>query len=203
MIKIFYGNDRVKARAMIDRLLGKDYEIIEAETLTRGDMDSVFLGTSLFGETRNILLKSLTENKECWELLPKYLKTTHNVIVWENTVDKRSVTYKALASEKDVEFKEFKQAEEIDRSMAFGIFDAAYAGNGKRAIAICDQMGTANDPFQLMGLMTTQAFKKLELRQPKAPKVLKILAETDMAMKSSTVDPWNLVKAALLRMAEI
>jgi DNA polymerase III delta subunit len=51
--------------------------------------------------------------------------------------------------------------------------------------------------------MTTQAFKKLELRQTKAQKVLKILAETDMAMKSSAVEPWNLVKAALLRIAEI
>ena len=46
MIKIFYGNDRVKAREMIDKLLGKDYEVIEAENLTRGDMDSVFYGTS-------------------------------------------------------------------------------------------------------------------------------------------------------------
>jgi hypothetical protein len=54
-----------------------------------------------------------------------------------------------------------------------------------------------------MGLMTTQAFKKLEMRQTRAPKVIKILAETDMAMKSSTVEPWNQVKAALLRMANI
>ena len=203
MIKIFYGNDRVKARAMIDRLLGKDYEVIEAENLTRGDMDSVFLGTSLFGETRNILLKSLSENKECWEVLPKYLKTTHNVIVWENTVDKRSVAYKALASESDVEFKEFKQVEEIDPKLVFDIFDAAYGGNGKRALQLCDKMEATNDPFRLMGLMTTQAFKKLEMRQTKAPKVVKILAETDMAMKSTAVEPWNLVKAALLRIANI
>ncbi len=203
MIKIFYGNDRVKARAMIDRLLGKDFEVIEAENLTRGDMDSVFLGTSLFGETRNILLKSLSENKECWEVLPKYLKTTHNMIVWENTVDKRSVTYKALASESDVEFKEFKQAEEIDPKLVFEIFDAAYGGNGKRALQLCDKMEATNDPFRLMGLMTTQAFKKLEMRQTKAPKVVKVLAETDMAMKSTAVEPWNLVKAALLRIANI
>ena len=203
MIKIFYGNDRVKARAMIDRLLGKNYEVIEAENLTRGDMDSVFLGTSLFGETRNILLKSLSENKECWEVLPKYLKTTHNVIVWENTVDKRSVTYKALAGESDVEFKEFKQVEEIDPKLVFEIFDAAYGGNGKRALQLCDKMEATNDPFRLMGLMTTQAFKKLEMRQTKAPKVVKILAETDMAMKSTAVEPWNLVKAALLRIANI
>ena len=203
MIKIFYGNDRVKARAMIDRLLDKNYEVIEAENLTRGDMDSVFLGTSLFGETRNILLKSLSENKECWEVLPKYLKTTHNVIVWENTVDKRSVTYKALAGESDVEFKEFKQVEEIDPKLVFEIFDAAYGGNGKRALQLCDKMEATNDPFRLMGLMTTQAFKKLEMRQTKAPKVVKILAETDMAMKSTAVEPWNLVKAALLRIANI
>ena len=203
MIKIFYGNDRVKARAMIDRLLGKNYEVIEAENLTRGDMDSVFLGTSLFGETRNILLKSLSENKECWEVLPKYLKTTHNVIVWENTVDKRSVTYKALAGESDVEFKEFKQVEEIDPKLVFEIFDAAYGGNGKRALQLCDKMEATNDPFRLMGLMTTQAFKKLEMRQTKAPKVVKVLAETDMAMKSTAVEPWNLVKAALLRIANI
>ena len=203
MIKIFYGNDRVKARAMIDRLLGKNYEVIEAENLTRGDMDSVFLGTSLFGETRNILLKSLSENKECWEVLPKYLKTTHNVIVWENTVDKRSVTYKALAGESDVEFKEFKQVEEIDPKLVFEIFDAAYGGNGKRALQLCDKMEATNDPFRLMGLMTTQAFKKLEMRQTKAPKVVKILAQTDMAMKSTAVEPWNLVKAALLRIANL
>ena len=203
MIKIFYGNDRVKARAMIDRLLDKNYEVIEAENLTRGDMDSVFLGTSLFGETRNILLKSLSENKECWEVLPKYIKTTHNVIVWENTVDKRSVTYKALAGESDVEFKEFKQVEEIDPKLVFEIFDAAYGGNGKRALQLCDKMEATNDPFRLMGLMTTQAFKKLEMRQTKAPKVVKILAETDMAMKSTAVEPWNLVKAALLRIANI
>lgn len=203
MIKIFYGNDRVKARAMIDRLLGKNYEVIEAENLTRGDMDSVFLGTSLFGETRNILLKSLSENKECWEVLPKYLKTTHNVIVWENTVDKRSVTYKALAGESDVEFKEFKQVEEIDPKLVFEIFDAAYGGNEKRALQLCDKMEATNDPFRLMGLMTTQAFKKLEMRQTKAPKVVKLLAETDMAMKSTAVEPWNLVKAALLRIANI
>lgn len=203
MIKIFYGNDRVKARAAIDKLLGKDYEVIEAENLTIGDMDSVFLGTSLFGETRNILLKSLSENKPCWEMLPKYLKTTHNVIVWENSVDKRSVTYKTLEKESGVEFKEFKQVEEIDRRLAFEIFDSAYAGNGKRALAICDQMGTMNDPFQLIGLMVSQACKKLEMRQSKAPKALKILAETDMAMKSTAVEPWNLVKSALLRIADI
>ncbi len=203
MIKIFYGNDRIKARAMIDRLLGKDYEVIEAENLTRGDMDSVFLGTSLFGETRKILIKSLSENKECWNVLPDYLKTTHSVIIWENTVDKRSVTYKALAKEASVEFKEFTQAEPVDRRQVFDIFDIAYQGDGKKDVQLCEKMETTNDPFALVGLMATQAYKKLEMRNRKATSVIKILAQTDMDMKSSSVDGWTLVKAALLRIANL
>lgn len=202
MIKIFYGNDRIKAQAAIDKLLGKDYEVIEAETLTLGDMDSVFLGTSLFGETRNILLKSLTENKPCWEVLPKYLKTTHNVVVWENTVDKRSVVYKALEKEKSVEFKEFKQVEEIDKFLAFKVFDAAYSGNGKQAIKLCEQLQTNSDPFRFLAMMSTQTSKKLVAHHARAPKVMKILAETDMDIKSASVDAWTLIKTALLRIAD-
>ena len=64
MIKIFYGNDRQKAQLAIAKLLGDDYEVIEAENITRGDMESIFKGTSLFGETRRILLTGLNENKE-------------------------------------------------------------------------------------------------------------------------------------------
>ena len=39
MIRLFYGGDRVAARKMIDRLLGDDYEVIEAESIERADMD--------------------------------------------------------------------------------------------------------------------------------------------------------------------
>jgi len=203
MIRIFYGKDRVKARAAIDRLLGKDYEVIEAETLTRADMPSVFLGTSLFGETRKILLKSLGENKECWEMLPEYLKTTHDVIIWENTLDKRTSTYKALAKAKGVEFKEFEQPETVNRNELYSVFDAAYAGNGKRAVQLCEKIEATSDAFAFMGLMATQAYKELEMRNRKAVGAIKILADTDIAMKSADVAEWTLVKAALLRIANL
>ncbi len=203
MIKIFYGDDRVKAREMIDKLLGKDYEVIEAENLTRGDMDSVFYGTSLFGETRKILVKSLSENKECWAVLPNYLNTTHDVIILENNIDKRSATYKALAKEKGVEFKEFKLAEQIDKNLVFDVFEMAYRKNGKKAIELCEKIETTNDPYMFMGLMISQAFKKLEMRQKKAEQVIKILGDTDMNMKTSGVEPWNLIKMSLLLIANI
>lgn len=203
MIKIFYGDDRVKARAMIDKLLGDDYEVIEAENLTRGDMDSVFLGTSLFGETRKILIKSLAENKECWAMLPKYTNTAHAVFLLENSIDKRSVTYKELAKEKNVEFKEFHLAEAIDKNLVFDIFEVAYKKDGAKAVKMCERIETTNDPFMFLGLIVTQAFKKMELRERRATEAVKILGKTDVLMKTTTIEPWTAIKMALYKIANI
>ena len=62
MIKIFYGDDRVKAQAAIKKLLGDDYEVIEGENLLPSDMASVFYGGSLFSDERKILIKDLSTN---------------------------------------------------------------------------------------------------------------------------------------------
>ena len=203
MIRIFYGDDRVRARQMVEKLLGKNYEVIEAESLTRGDMDSVFLGFSLFSEERKILIKSLSENKECWEVLPNYIGTTHDVIILESNIDKRSVVYKSLAKEKTIEFKEFKLVEAIDKNLVFDIFETAYRGNGVKAVKMCEQIEMTNDPFMFIGLMVTQAFKKLELRERKAPMAVRIIGDLDIATKTTAVEPWTLVKAALLKIADI
>lgn len=203
MIKIFYGDDRVRAREMVDKLLGGDYEVIEAENLTRADMDSVFLGASLFNETRKILIKSLSENKECWVLLPKYIDTAHAVILLENSLDKRSTTYKELAKEKSVEFKEFRIAEAVDKNLVFDIFDVAYKKDGKKAVKMCEKIEITNDPFMFLGLMVTQSFKKLELRERRATEVVEILGKTDMLMKTTTIEPWTAIKMALYKIANI
>ena len=203
MIKIFYGNDRQAAQLAIDRLLGKDYELVEAENITRADLDSIFRGTSLFGETRKILLKSLNENKECWELLPNYLDTTHDVIIWLATLDKRSVVYKAVEKAKQVECKEFKVAEQIDRTLVFKIADEAFAGKGAKAVKMCEQIEATNDPYMTMGAIISQAMRRLEMKNSKAARAIKILAKADMDMKSVTVDGWSIVKMALLKIGQL
>ena len=96
-MKIFHGSDRAKIELAVRKVLGDNYETIEAENLTRADMDTVFRGTSLFGDVRKILIKSLDENKECFNVLEQYLDTPHEVVVWLNSFDKRSVTYKAVS----------------------------------------------------------------------------------------------------------
>ena len=201
MIKIFYGNDRQKAQLAIAKLLGDDYEVIEAENITRGDMESIFKGTSLFGETRRILLKGLNENKECWEVLPEYLETTHEMVIWLSALAKRSTVYKAIAKRKEVEVKEFAQEEKVDRFLAFKIADEAFAGHGARAVKMCEELEQTSDAYLTMGAFVSQAGKKLEVGRPKAINAIRILAKADLDMKSTAVDGWKILKIALLKIA--
>lgn len=200
MIRVFYGDDRVTVQKMAVRQLGEDYEAIEADNLTANDMPSLLLGVSLFAETRAILIKDLSDNKECWEQLPKYVaECPHNVVIWETKLDKRSVVYKELSKDKNVEFKEFKLAEDPDKKVVFDIFDTAFRGDGKGAVKMCEKIETTNDPFMFMGLMVTQAVKKLQYNNPRAARALKALSAADLDMKSTSLEPWTIIKMVLLK----
>ena len=204
MIKVFYGNDRQKTQAAVDKILGKDYEVIEGESISRDDMASIFYGTSLFGDSRKILLKNLNENKECWEMLPNYLDTTHDVVVWASALDKRSVVYKALAKKgANIEIKEFTLPVKVDKFLAFNIADEAFAGRGVKAVKMCEQIETTDDPYMMMGAIISQVSKKLEMRNKKAMRAIKILAKADMDMKSTAVDGWKIIKIALLEIGQL
>ena len=201
MIKVFYGEDRVKARKMVDKLFDGEYEVIEAENLTTNDMASVFLGVSLFGESRKILVKDLSANKECWDMVPNFVADcAHDVILLESKLDKRSATYKGLSKDKKVEFKEFALAEDPNSKIVFDIFDTAMRGD-KNVIKMCEKIEQTNDPYMFMGLMVSQAIKKLQYNNSKAVKALKILAQADVDMKSTGIEPWKLIKMALLKIS--
>ena len=96
MIKIFTGEDRIRAQQEITRYLGENYEIIEGAELELTTLPSIFQGASLFADTRNILIRDLSINKPVFDKLPDYLDTSHNVIIQEIKLDKRSNTYKIL-----------------------------------------------------------------------------------------------------------
>lgn len=200
MIKVFYGEDRIAARKMIDKLLGGNYEVIEAENLQPSDMASVFLGVSLFCEKRALLVKDLSANKGCWDLLPSFVdECPHDVILWETKLDKRSTTYKTLSKNKKIEFKEFELAEDPNKKVVFDILETAMRGDGAAAVKMCTKIEDTNDAYMLMGLMVTQAVKKLQHNNAKAVSTLKILAQADIDMKSTGIEPWTVIKMALLK----
>ncbi len=202
MIKIFFGEDRVTISSAVRTELGEDYEIFEGENLSVDDLSNIFLGTSLFGETRKILIKDLSENKAVFENILGFLKTTHSIVIWETKFDKRSAIYKTLTKEK-VEMNEFKLLEPTNSKEVFDIFDVALR-DGQRAIKMVEKIQETNDPFMFVGLLASQAIKKFEFRQGRKEKrVLKELSNLDIQMKSTGIEPWTLIKLSLLKLSSL
>lgn len=201
MIKVFFGEDRAAIAEAVKRELGNDYEVFEGAKLAVWDLPSVFYGASILGTTeRKILLKDLSENPEVWEKIEKYLKTSYPVIIWETKLDKRTAGYKKLKDK--VEFKEFPLKQNPNSKLVFGILDTALR-DGKKAVEDVTKIELEQDPFMFLGLLVTQALKRLELAEKRGNsarerRILQELSRLDINMKSSTIEPWTLVKMFLL-----
>ena len=205
MIHIYYGDDRIKAQQAIVQLLGKDYEVFDGPELTPGDLPSLFQGTSLFNESRKILIKDFSENKSLADKLVDYLETTHEVVVWEKTFDKRIKQNKELAKHPNVEIKEFKTIKQIDRNLVFNIYDVAMR-DGVRAVHLLTPLTTEEDPYRILGAWTWKAIDNYK-RNPgaKEKRVLRELSKLDMQMKTTQLSsrPWLLLQSFLLRVSSL
>ena len=201
MIKIFYGDDRIKATREIENLLGKTYEIIEGPDLAPTDLLNIFQGISLFADNRKILIRDLSENKPAFEKLPDYLDTKHDIILLETKLDKRSSAYKTLKSK--IEIKEFS-LKDPNLSLVFGIYDAAKR-DGREALATLEKIKTKQDPIMFFGLLVSKALKDYAVKQgTKEKRVLKELSKLDLNLKStSSFEPWLLIESFLLRLSSL
>lgn len=201
MIKVFYGDDRVKAKQEIEKLLGKDYEVIDATDLTDQDLPTIFLGASLFAEKRKILIRDLFANKPAAEKLVNYLNTPHDIIILELKLDKRSVAYKELKDQ--LEFKEFKLPEEKNFGVVFDIYTTAKR-DGKKAISMLESIKQDQDPMMFFGLLVSQAVKDFTRNQgTKEKRALKELSKLDIIMKTTSSQPWLLIESFLLQVSSL
>ena len=202
MIKCFFGDDRVAILKRIKQEFSDGYEVFEGENISKGDLQNIFFGVSLFVEDRKIVIKDLSEDKEAFSELKKYIETPHSVILWESKLDKRTSVFKEL-EKAGVKFLEFKVPESKDKNLMFDIFDVAMR-NGKKAISMVEKIEMEQDPFMFVGLLSTQAIKKFDYFQGRKEKrVLKELSKLDMLMKSTSIEPWTLVKLSLLKFSSL
>ena len=201
MIEIFYGDDRLKIEQAVKARFADDYEVLEGASIELSDLPSILLGGSLFAEQRKILIKDLGENKEVFAKLPEYLNTPHEVILFETKLDKRSAAYKALKDQ--VKIQEFKLPENVDMNLVFDIFKTAKR-DGKKAVEMLEKIETTQDPYMLVGLMASQATRDFEYRPgAKEKRVLKELSKLDMKMKSTSFQPFSLLKSFLLQVSSL
>lgn len=198
MIKIFTGEDRVRANQEVARELGSDYEVIEGADLTVADLASVFRGASLFSEERKILIRDVSGNKVVFDELVNYIDTSHQVIILELKLDKRASAYKLLKDK--VEIKEFALKKNQNFGVVFDIYREAKR-DGKKAVLMLEKIKQDEDPIQFVGLMVSQALKDYA-RNPgvKEKRALKELSKLDLEMKTTSYQPWLLVSSFLLRL---
>ena len=202
MIKIFYGDDRVRAKAEITKFLGtKDYEIIEGADLASADLPSIFLGNSLFTDTRAILIRDFTANRPVYEQLPEYLNTPHQIAILDAKIDKRSATYKFLKDQ--IEFQEFTLPKNPNLNLVFDIYRTA-KHDGEKAVKMLEKIQYEEDPIMFCGLLISQALKDFNQKQgTKEKRVLKELSKLDLDLKSTSLRPWLLVQSFLLRLSSL
>lgn len=199
MIKIFYGEDRVKAKQEINKFLGDNYEILEGQDLTISDLSNIFSGQSLFGGTRSILIQDISSNKSVFDKLPEYLDTPHKIVIFETKLDKRSAAYKVLKNK--VEVKEFTLPQDPNMNLVFEIYKTAKFDGGK-AVEMLNKIKYQEDPIRFVGLLTTQAIRDFEIKQGnKEKKALKELSRLDMKLKTTSSQPWLLLQAFLLQVS--
>lgn len=201
MIKLFYGDDRVKANSEITKLLGENHETVEGADLTPSDLPTLFLGTSLFADKRKILIRDLSANKPAFEKLPDYLDTPHDIVLLELKLDKRSATYKTLKDQ--IEIREFALPKNPNLTQVFNIYKTA-KNDGKKAVEMLEKIKLNEDPIMFFGLLVSQALKDYTASQgTKEKKILKELSALDLNLKSSSIDPWLLIESFLLRLRTI
>ena len=185
----------------IKRLLGENYEIVDATDLQPTDLPSIFLGNSLFADTRSILIRDLTANKPVYEKILEYLNTSHKIAILELKLDKRSTIYKTLKDQ--VEFQEFTLPKNPNFNLVFDIYRTAKR-DGKKAIQMLSKIQPEEDPIMFCGLLISQALKDFRNKQGiKEKRVLKELSKLDLDLKSTSLQPWLLVQSFLLRLSSL
>lgn len=199
MIKVYYGDDRIRASQAIKQFLGNGYEVIDGAELEPSILPSIFMGNSLFASRRKILIRDVLDNKAVAAKIPEYQATLHDIVIQESKVPKNSVFYKSLYPK--VEFKEFKLPETSVYSQALSIFNTAKK-DGKKAVALLESIKVNLDPIAFTGMIVSLALKDFEKRQgTKEKRVLTELSKLDLAMKSTSLSPWTLLSSFLLRLA--
>lgn len=209
MIYLIDGDDRKKAEQAARDFLGNTIEVIDADTLEKNDLVSIFQGTTLFEETRHILIKDLSLKKDLFLELPKFIETEYQVVILEQKIDKRNAIYKELlnaakSNPEKVKVENFKLPEQVDTFLVFRAFDVALT-DGKRAVKLIREAEEENSPYATIGAWTKKAVDLFVTKggTEREKKIIKRLAEIDMLLKQTSFskDPWILLESFLIELS--
>lgn len=199
MIKIFTGDDRVRAKNAIVSYFGtEDYEILDGADLEKRDLPTIFRGITLFSTKRTILIRDFLANKSLGGELVEYLDSPHTIALFETKLDKRSAVYKDLKNR--LEILEFNLPQP-NFNQVFDIYRTAKR-SGAAALKVLAAIKETEDPIKFTGLLVSQALKDYSAHPGLTEKrILRALSEADLQMKTTGTDPWLIVEGFLLRLS--
>lgn len=205
MIHLFYGEDRLTSEKMAKKILGENYENVDAENLEVTDLPTIFLGTSLFDSgSRKILIKGLAEKKELFEEVEKYLETPHEIVILENKINGNWTSLKNLKKSKKLDLVENKIPEDKEkRNLAFNVFDLAMR-NPEKAVENLRKSESEIDAYATLGAWGYKALENLKKNTSsrKNREIVKELAKIDVLLKTTKYSekPWPVLESFLLRL---
>ena len=206
MIHIFYGDDRLKSEDAAKRVLGENYEVVDASLLEVKDLPTLFLGASLFETSRKILIKSLFDKKELSNELEKYIATPHEIVILEDKLPGTLAVVKALKKSTAVELLEFKKPEVKNPYLVFNIYDMSLK-NPKKALEMLEEAKNTEDPYAVVGAFASSAIKNLKSapNSKRNKKIVKELAKIDILLKTTkySESPWLPIEAFILRLEKM
>ena len=203
MIHLYYGEDRLKSEQDAKKILGEDYEVIDADNLEISDLPTIFMWTSLFDtDARKIMIKGLAEKKELFEEIEKYLDTPHEIVILENKISGTWTSLKNLKKCDKIDLKENKvEVDESKKWLSFNIYSDALK-NPEKALKALRLNEETEDPYAMLGAWATSAIKNLKMNPNKKNRaIVKELAKIDTLMKTTNFsnNPWILLESFILR----
>jgi DNA polymerase-3 subunit delta len=194
VITLLTGENSFELKQALDDIVSVfdgEAERFDGSELELPRLPDLLAGATLFASNRLVIIKSMSENKALWEVLPDWLPRvgdeTHLVLV-EPKPDKRTKTYKDL--KKDAIVKEFAQWTERDLGKAEVWAETEAKRQGatldKKSIRVLvDRIGP--DQWALH-----HALKKLAVMDSVTPELI-----ADIIEAVPTENVFNLLDAAL------
>jgi DNA polymerase III delta subunit len=129
MIYWFYGDDRVRIAQAVRKLVGEGEQLtVDAELVVPQDFWARLTTVPMFGAAETVVVKDVLKRTDLQQNLIKLVLEGPRkpIILWDETVDKRSKLYKDLV--KVVEFREMSLPKGDDKAV-FRLLEAALRGD--------------------------------------------------------------------------
>ncbi len=108
MITVLTGENSFEISRALDSIVSAfrgDAEKYDGSELELAQLPDLLLGGTLFASERLVIIKSLSDNKQLWDVLPEWLERTEadvHVVLVEPKPDKRTKTFKELKKHADM-----------------------------------------------------------------------------------------------------